>query len=263
MPTCAVDGVKLNYKIGGPADGNTLVMLHGWTASHQLFEFAGLFDALAAHLRVLTYDQRGHGDSDKPEESYGLERFTDDLKGLLDGLGIRRPVILLGQSMGGCIAANFARKYPEAVKGLILMNTTLYLLTDEQAKAGWHAVIEGQKADRRGTMRQVIRQMFWKPPEPGMVEEQLAMSLKTPLPLAIKAFEGVLTGNVAQHAGAIRAPTLILHGEHDIAPLSHAEAAHRAILGSKLVVMKDCGHLPSVEMPQETQRVLLDFAATL
>lgn len=263
MPTGSVNGIALRYKIGGPPDKEILVMLHGWTASHQLFEFCGFFEALSKQLHVVSFDQRGHGDSEKPEEGYGLEQFTGDVKGLLDHLGIRRKVIVLGQSMGGYIAAGFALRYPEAAKGLILMNTTLHLLDGKDSREAWQAVIEAQKVDREGTMRNVIGQMFRKQPKPELVDRQIEMTMKTPLPIAIRVFKEVFAGGVLKDGHKITIPTLIIHGEHDIIPLHHAEAAHRAIPGSKLVVMKDCGHLPSLEMPEETQRLILEFVASL
>ncbi|MBI5445269.1 MAG: alpha/beta hydrolase [Deltaproteobacteria bacterium] len=263
MPTCTINGVELTYKLAGPPEADVLVMLHGWTANHTLFEFEGFDEALARELRVLTYDQRGHGDSGKPEDGYGLEEFTTDLKGLLENLAVRRKAIVLGQSMGGYIAAGFAARYPEATKGLILMNTTLNLVDSEEAAQGWQAVIEGQKVDREGTMKQVIRGMFRNPPDPALVDAQYAMSAKTPLPIAIRVFESLFTPGLRDEFRRIAVPTLIIHGEHDVIPLHQAEATHRVIPGSKLVVMEECGHLPSLEMPERTQRLVLDFAASL
>ena len=106
--TATINGVSLKYIDTGSGDPAT-VFVHGWTCSrsdwrHQIEEFAG------SH-RVVALDQRGHGESDKPDQDYTVDGFADDLAALIGKLGLERPVIV-GHSMGGVIANSLARRRP-------------------------------------------------------------------------------------------------------------------------------------------------------
>lgn len=113
-------GVRHFYEIQGQG-GPTVVLIHGWSANHRRFD--RLRDLLAQHCRVVCYDHRGHGLSHKTADlDYGLGAFVLDLLGLLDALELERPV-LAGHSMGGMVALQFARAFPERVSALALLGT--------------------------------------------------------------------------------------------------------------------------------------------
>jgi len=80
------DGCDLDYRVDGPAGAQTLVLLHGWSQSRAMFDRA--LPALSRDLRVVTYDQRGHGESAKPDHGARIARLAADLRELLDHLGI-------------------------------------------------------------------------------------------------------------------------------------------------------------------------------
>jgi len=178
-------------------------------------------------------------------------------------LGIGKKIVISGQSMGGYIAIHFAHQFPERVKGLILLNTMANLLDSEEAKSQWDGLIQSLKKDREATMRQVIAQMFYGPFDPSIIDRQIEMTMKTPLDIGIKAFNEILTKNLLSELKGIKIPALIIHGDHDLIPLRHAEAMHQGLTNSRLVVLKDCGHLSFVEKPVETQKVIFDFLESL
>jgi len=103
----------------GPATGPVVVCVHGLTANHTCW--ASIADVLSPAHRVIAYDLRGRGDSDKPEKGYSLARHDEDLEGLLDHLGLRE-VVLVGHSLGAHIALRFAVKHPERVAKLVLVD---------------------------------------------------------------------------------------------------------------------------------------------
>lgn len=263
MPKCFVNGVELNYKLEGPANANLLTMVHGWTAGQVLFEFGGLFNALSSRVRVLTLDLRGHGDSGKLEKDYSLNTITKDVLELLKYLGIEEQIIILGQSMGGFIATNFALKHPERTKGLILLNTTVRLLDSKEVKGTWDTLIQNLRKDRESTMREVTTQMFYGPSDPSIIDRLIEMSMKTPVEIGIRVFNEILTNNLLDDLGKIEIPALILHGEYDIIPLRQAQAMHERLPNSRLVVIKNCGHLPFIEKPEETQKAMFEFLGSL
>ncbi len=102
-----------------PGRGPTAVAIHGLTASHACW--ASVADALAGDARLVAYDLRGRGESDKPETGYSLARHGEDLGALLDHLGLRR-AILLGHSLGAHIALRFAVTRPRRVARLVLVD---------------------------------------------------------------------------------------------------------------------------------------------
>src|SRR6267378_2752548 len=110
-----VNGVKLWYDVSG--EGGPVVQIHGAGFGH--FNFAPATPELAKHFRVIDYDMRGYGRSDRPEQDYDMEVWADDVAGLLDALGIEAAHVH-GTSMGGMIAIVFAGKYPQRTTSVVI-----------------------------------------------------------------------------------------------------------------------------------------------
>jgi len=118
MPRVAADGLSLAVH-EWPGKGPALVCIHGLTANHTCW--ASVADILSPGRRLIAYDLRGRGESDKPATGYSLEIHREDLRRLLDGLGLEK-VILLGHSLGAHIALRFAAEYPQRVSRLALFD---------------------------------------------------------------------------------------------------------------------------------------------
>lgn len=103
----------------GPAKGPAIVCVHGLTANHTCW--ASVADVLSPAHRVIAYDLRGRGESDKPERGYNLALHNDDLRGLLDHFSLKK-VVLVGHSLGAHIAVRFAARHPERVAKLVLVD---------------------------------------------------------------------------------------------------------------------------------------------
>ena len=120
MLRVTVDSVSLAVaEWPGPAKGPAVVCIHGLTANHSCW--ASIADTLSPARRLIAYDLRGRGDSDKPDAGYSLERHNADLLGLLDHFGLGKAV-LLGHSLGAHIALRFAVVHPERVSKLVLVD---------------------------------------------------------------------------------------------------------------------------------------------
>ena len=116
----ALKGVSLAVaEWPGPATGPVVVCVHGLTANHTCW--ASVADVLSPARRLIAYDLRGRGESDKPEHGYSLMHHTEDLLGLLDHFGLEKAV-LVGHSLGAHIAVRFAATYPERVDRLVLVD---------------------------------------------------------------------------------------------------------------------------------------------
>ncbi len=119
----SVDSIKLHVVQWGE-HGVPVVCVHGLTAN--AFCFQTLVDALSPQHRVIAYDLRGRGDSDKPEQGYSVPIHAQDLAHLIDALGLERPVVV-GHSLGALTALYFAAHYPEKLRKLVLMDAGLPL----------------------------------------------------------------------------------------------------------------------------------------
>ncbi len=121
MPTdkwIELRGLKLHYRDWG-GEGTALVLVHGLASTSHIFDLVA--PLLAKHFRVIALDQRGHGESDKPDSGYGFDELGADLLGLLDVLGFER-ALLLGHSWGGNVVLQFAAEHPERTAGAILLD---------------------------------------------------------------------------------------------------------------------------------------------
>jgi pimeloyl-ACP methyl ester carboxylesterase len=120
MVRVAVNSVSLAVaEWPGPVKGPTIVCVHGLTANHTCW--ASVADLLSPAYRVIAYDLRGRGESDKPDKGYSLALHNDDLEGLLDHFGLKKAV-LVGHSLGAHIALRFAAAHPERVSKLVLVD---------------------------------------------------------------------------------------------------------------------------------------------
>jgi len=118
MPRVTVNGVLLAVH-EWPGKGPAIVCIHGLTANHTCW--VSIADILAPDYRLIAYDLRGRGDSDKPEKGYSLQIHCQDLGGLLDHFGLKK-AILMGHSLGAAIALCFAARSPQRVSKLILVD---------------------------------------------------------------------------------------------------------------------------------------------
>src|ERR1700754_1471399 len=115
------DGVRLVYSEKGEGS-RSFIFVHGWTCDHS--HFAPQMEAFCKNHHVVAVDLRGHGQSDKPQVEYTLELFAGDIAAICADLKLDQP-ILVGHSMGGNIALEVARRYPELLSGIVLIDTVL------------------------------------------------------------------------------------------------------------------------------------------
>jgi pimeloyl-ACP methyl ester carboxylesterase len=263
MPTARINGVNIYYESHG--DGFPLVFAYGLGGHTGMW--AGQVAALAARYRFIIWDPRGHGRSESPpqQEQYGLQLSAEDLRGLLDHLGIETAFIG-GLSMGGGIAAHFAVRYPERVAALLLIDSasasglpmaaamrSMREKTIELAETqGMEAVAEyamlanpnlRTQAEASPVARENLRQMFLQLHPTGYANTIRAL-LNDTFP--------------TERLAMLRMPTLVLVGEEDPA-LAAANITQQAIPGAQLVVLPQAGHLSNLDQPEAFNRQVLHF----
>jgi 3-oxoadipate enol-lactonase len=243
-----VDGIQIEYEVAG--DGRPIVFAHSLGMDHTLW--SAQVREFGDRYRVLTYDARGHGASAKPPGPYSVERFGDDLYGVMQAAGIARAVVV-GLSMGGMAAQACVAAHPEAVEALVLADTTCWY--GENAQAEWEP--RARAAEENGLASLVDFQLTrWfsdrtRAERPDITDHAKRVFLANDVPAYAAACRALGAMDLRTKVDGIRCPTLILVGEEDYAtPPAMAEDIHRRIAGSELVVLPGVRHLSAVEAPE-------------
>jgi pimeloyl-ACP methyl ester carboxylesterase len=263
MPELKVGDVNLHYDAYGA--GEPLLMIMGLGASSAVWD-PGVVQDLAKSFRTITFDNRGTGRSDKPDQPYSIEMFADDAAGVLDGLGIARAHIF-GVSMGGMIAQEFALRHPNRTGSLTLGCTTA---------GGSNSVppppesLKVLTAPREGVApEEIIRRGWPLSYTPGYIqahraelEAGLSRLLEYPTPPFAfqRQLEGTYTLKTWDRLPAIKAPTLVITGAQDVLiPARNSELIAERIRGAKLHLIPNAGHGFFTEGREEFERVFVPF----
>ena len=258
MPMIAANLTNLYYEVNGA--GQPLVFIHGLGSSTRDWESQGA--EFSKSYQVVTFDLRGHGRSDKPAGPYRMALFATDLADLLGALQIG-PAHVVGISLGGAVAFQFALDYPERVKTLTIVNSGPSLGgTPQQAEA--------EIARRVGIVRQLgMRAMgealspnLFPKPEHAALRKQFNESWAENDPQAyIASTQSMLGWDVTERLGAITCPVLVVAADQDYTPVAAKEAYIARMPHARLVVIPDAHHAVPVEKPEAFNRVLAQFLA--
>jgi 3-oxoadipate enol-lactonase len=228
MPIVRVNDIDMYYVIHGK--GEPVLLIAGLNSDHTLFR--GSIPQLAERYRVIAFDNRGMGHTDKPDIPYSIEMMADDTAGLLNAIGIEQAHIL-GTSMGGRVAAALALQHPQQVKSLILVST----------------IMKSLKGVPLTWQRRLIPLMLKIPMIRG----------SHPYYTVARQREASLTYDCMDRLNEIHVPTLILHGKKDkIAPYPLAQAMQRGIKGSQMLTF-DGGHLFFILKQKQFIEAIVDF----
>jgi pimeloyl-ACP methyl ester carboxylesterase len=262
MPTLTSNGVTLAYEVRG--EGPEVLLISGLGYGGWMWRW--LTDELAPHYRVLTFDNRGLGGSDKPPGPYTTRLMADDAAGLLEGLGVRAAHVV-GLSLGGLIAQELALAWPERVRTLVLACT----VGGPSGVPITPAALEVMR-NRQGDPLTLIRRGLALACAPGFGErrperlaELVAHRLACPVPPGGYAaqFAAGAAHDAEARLGAVRCPTLCLTGDADfVVPHENAELLARRIPGARHEVLPGLGHLFPAEDEQATARALRRFWET-
>lgn len=265
MPTLEVNGVKLHFEQHGPPDGPPFVLVQGLGIPSTLWYHQ--LPAFSSRHRVVIFDNRGAGRSDQPVEGYSVPVMARDVVELLDHLGIAKAHVL-GLSLGGLIAQEFALGYPDRVAGLILASThpggPEYL---EETGQMWR-----ERLDVAGmTLEQIYRDALkWGTTSQFFNDEteevERFIQARLALPQSPAGFQGQFTAgatfDVRDRLADVQAPTLVLHGMKDeVVPRRFGRYIAERIPGARLHLIEQSGHLPFVERPAEFNAAVLQFLA--
>jgi pimeloyl-ACP methyl ester carboxylesterase len=265
-----VDGLRIHYQEFGDAADPTLVLIHGYTASN--FVWHRVAPALAAQgFHVIAPDLVGFGFSEKPAWfDYSIAAQARVIARLMNVLGIGRATIV-GSSYGGAVASTLALDYAERVEKLVLVDAVCnddILSRPILRLASLSGVGElltpfflDSKAFHKMRMKETLA-----PANHHLITRERIESVHRPL-AAADAHHSVLATSrnwdacrIEEDAQYINQPTLIIWGDQDrIIPIENGERLFNSILNSRMVVFKDCGHVPQEENPELFVELVTEF----
>ncbi|MCP8304351.1 MAG: alpha/beta hydrolase [archaeon] len=259
MTKISVNGIDINYQEEGA--GFPVILIHGLSDDSTLW--APLMPEFSRHYWAIALDVRGHGHSGKPDMPYSIQLFSEDLLGFLKKLEIPQ-AHLLGLSMGGAVAQQFALDHPEKIRSLILLSTFSYndsdlrdtfkMLRKSLVRGGFSAFFDE-------AVKLVVTPEFASA-NADAIAEMKEESVRINSPTAIlHAIDACMDFDVKDRMSQISHPTLIISGRKDVLTSPHlGEQIHRSIKGSEWKIMEGVGHnLLIPEKTSELARIILEF----
>ncbi len=253
-----VDAAGITVEVRRGGSGAPLLVIHGELGVPGWLEAYG---QLAESFEVIVPSLPGYGRSTRPDWIMGVHDVAAWIAWFARDSGLRTPVKLVGCSMGGWVAAEIAAVAPQFIDKLVLVGAMG--VKPQQGEIFDYFIESGKTGLRRAFHRPDQSREFarfygqeWSPEMIDLVEQHREMTCR----VAWKPYMHSLT--LPHFLPGIRTPTLIVWGRQDaIVPLDSGELYHRAIKGSRLATIDDCGHMPEMERPAEFATLVRDFLA--
>ncbi len=265
MPFIHANGIQIEYEIAG--SGAPLLLIAG--LGYDRWMWHKMVPGLAQQFRVITYDNRGVGGTDKPAGPYTAEMLADDAAALLTALDIDRAAVM-GHSMGGFVAQAFALKYPQRLTRLILSATNFggprhVPITPEALAVLMDVSGDPLQRLRRGIV--ISTAPGFAAAHPEIIDEWLAYRAAHPIdPAGYQAQLAIGMGLLAEAAAferrlpQVQAPTLILFGAADkVVPPANADLLAAQIPHSRVEILANAGHFFPLETPAAANAAITAF----
>ena len=237
----SADGTPIHYFVTGKGEP-AIVLVHGWAMDHRLWD--GQVPALAAGRRVITLDLAGHGASGT-RPAWTMAAFGEDVKAAVEAAGARR-VVLVGHSMSGPVVLEAARRMPETVAGIVLVDTLL----DVEQRTPAAAVDDMAKqlqADYATVIAQFTNKFLFAPATPAAVRERvLAAAMGMNPEASIGALRAAWSYDPVPALREIKAPVRAVNA--DMHP-TNVESNRRHMPGFDVILVPGSGHYPMLEDP--------------
>lgn len=258
-----LDGTTLVYDVEG--NGGALLLIHGGLGDRTMWE--DQVPAFSERYQTIVPDLRGFGASSLPADPFA---WTDDLRALLTHLGVDRAHVV-GLSLGGSIALDFAETYPEMVRSLVLVGSGLpgFEWAEEEAARMNQADEIGESGDIARAVE--LELQLWidgrRPPgqmDPAVRERVRVMNERAWRTPHEGGEPGMVQENPRERLADIAVPTLVVVGGDDVRGIHDiAGILVSSIPEARLAVIPDAAHHPQMERPQDFNRLVLDFLATV
>ena len=246
------EGTKIYYEVHGTS-GPTVLLSHGYSATSAMW--TGQVAALCASHRLITWDMRGHGDSDSPADpgAYSESSTIDDMAALLDAVDAPNAVIG-GLSLGGYMSLAFQVAYPQRVKALMLFDTGPGYRSDT-GRAGWNRIAQQRAVELESKGLEALSSSS----EVRLSRHRSAQGLAH----AARGMLAQTDGRVMASLPEIHVPTLVLVGALDQPFLAATDYMAGKIPGATRVVIDGAGHASNIDRPHEFNAAITQFLAQL
>ena len=256
-----INGWGINYESSGNSSGRPVVFIHGFPFSQEMWNPQVL--PLSFDYRVITYDIRGHGESDVGDGQYLIEFFVDDFIGLLDHLKVDRAIVV-GLSMGGYIALRAIERNPERFRALVLCDTRSEADSNQgKIKRALNVRLvktEGVRKFAEEFVDTIFTPETFKTKPNTVKSIQEIIEKTSPISIAGTLVALAARTDTTPSLSKIIVPTLILVGEHDaLTPVTSAESMHEKIRNSEFHIIPKAAHMSNLENPDEFNQHLVKF----
>jgi pimeloyl-ACP methyl ester carboxylesterase/predicted glycosyltransferase len=258
------DGVRLHYEVYGEGE-LTVVLLPTWSIVHSRI-WKMQIPYLARHFRVVTFDGRGNGRSDRPKglDSYRVQEFAADVLAVMDHTGTDRAV-LVGLSRGSSWGTLLAAEHPERVRALVCIGSAVPLRLD----GGDVVEVPDERLDQppweqdfEGFLQWFFAQMFNEPHSTKQIEDAVGWARDTDAETLTATHDAARDHGISWRdvCARVQCPTLVLHGDNDVIRThDHGEALARSVPGGRLVTLEGSGHGPTARDPVKVNLLLREF----
>ena len=256
-----INNLTVSYSDHGPDDAPVIIFIHGFPLNKSMWNIQ--VETLKENYRVITYDIRGHGNSDAGIDEFFIELFVIDLLRLMEKLKIEKS-ILCGLSLGGYIALNAVLKHPDRFDGLILNDTQCIADTPEIKENRCLAIIRIMKNGVEQYADEIIKKLFAQETftkNKNVIDAVREMIISTPKQSLCNTLHALAERKeTCDQLPEINIPVLIMVGKEDkITPIAAAQQMHEKILNSKLEIIQYAGHLSNLENPIAFNTHMVNF----
>lgn len=252
----AADGVPIHYSVQGKGEP-ALVFIHCWGCDQRLWE--NQVPVYAKNHRVVTLDLPGHGTSGQDRKQWSIESYGDDVKRVVEKLGLKR-VVLIGSSMGGPIAVEATRRMPDRVAAIIPVDT-LHNVENKFPPEQAEAVMKQLRADYKGAMTGFLNQLFFSPSTPAAVKNRITSEVTSrPPELALAILEPILAYDPIPALKEVKVPIRAINA--DLNP-TNLEVNRKYAPQFDVVIIKGTGHYPMLEDPARFNQLLTEVLRSL
>ena len=253
----AANGLRFCARIDGPAAGRAIVFANSLGTDHRVWD--RLLPLLPKGLRILRYDMRGHGLSDAPEGDYWMGDLVGDAAALMEAAEMRGAVFV-GLSVGGVVAQGLAAERPDLVSALVLSNTAPKIGTAEIWADRKRMVAEGGIAALADGVLQRWFSARWRAENPDDLALWRHMLLRTPIAGYMGCCAALAETDLRDSTAQLRQPALVLAGSADgSTPPDLVREMADSMAQARFELIRGPGHIPCVEAPEATERLISDF----
>ena len=252
------NGISLEYLDRG--EGEVILLLHGLGSTKADWDLQE--DAFSEDFRIIAPDLRGHGNSSKPREieDYGIPECAEDMKLLLDALGISK-CMLVGFSMGGAVAFEMAVRYESMISKMVIVNTAPDF--NELGEMGEQMIKERTKMLRSQGMNAMAEKvadgMFPNEDQKHLRQAFYDRASANDLEAYYNSFITLMEWGIGEKVRNIKIPTLVVASDLDYTPVELKESYTSKLKNAELVVIKNSRHGVTMDQPEQFNKALLKF----